>query len=111
MRKSVSLPFMFVAASMARNTASTGPSPSASASNVPCSACEMVTAARLWRPVAATTLKDELALEGADLVRGDGLEVSGGHGLLMVGYLLEAYKGPFENLALDVVAELFKSVL
>src|SRR5215218_1816483 len=55
--------------------------------------------------------EDELALEGSDLVRGYGLEVSGGHGLLVVRYLLEAREGPSEDIALDVVAELFEGVL
>src|SRR5215212_1680487 len=56
-------------------------------------------------------LEDELALEGADLVSGYGLEVGRGHGLLVVRYLLEAREGPFEHLALDVVAELLEGVL
>src|SRR5215203_693717 len=55
-------------------------------------------------------LEDELALEGADLVRGYGLEVGGGHGLLVVRYLLEAREGPPEDIALDVIAELFEGV-
>ena len=114
MRKSVRRPFMFVAASMARKTASTGPSPSASASNVPCSAWEMVNGG----PALASRggddperLEYELALERADLVRGYGLEVCGRYGLLVVRYLLEAREGPLEYLALDVVAELFEGVL
>src|SRR5215208_1376519 len=56
-------------------------------------------------------LEDELALEGADLVCGDRFEVCGSHGLLVVCYLLETREGPFEHIALDVVAELFEGVL
>src|SRR5829696_6207719 len=55
-------------------------------------------------------LEDELALEGADLVRGYGLQVGGRHGLLVVRYLLEAREGPLEHLAVDVVAELLEGV-
>src|SRR5215211_1115185 len=56
-------------------------------------------------------LEDELALEGADLVGGDRLEVRCGHGLLVVCYLLEAREGPPQHIALDVVAELLEGVL
>src|SRR5215203_2260897 len=56
-------------------------------------------------------LEDELAFEGADLVRGDSLQVGGCHGLLVVRYLLETREGPLEHIALHVVAELFQGVL
>src|SRR5215217_7340185 len=52
-----------------------------------------------------------LGLERADLVCCDRLEVRGGYGLLVVRYLLETREGPFEHIALDVVAELLEGVL
>ena len=114
MRKSVRRPFMFVAASMARKTASTGPSPSASASNVPLFGVGDGDGG----PALASRggddperLQDELALERAHLICGYSLEICGRYGLLVVRYLLEAREGPLEHIALHVVAELFEGVL
>src|SRR5215210_6432549 len=56
-------------------------------------------------------LQDELALEGADFVCSYSFQVCCCYGLLVVCYLLEAREGPFEHIALHVVAELFEGVL
>src|SRR5215204_2176567 len=56
-------------------------------------------------------LQDELALEGADLICGDRLQVCCCYGLLVVCDFLETREGPFEHIALHVVAELFEGIL